>query len=321
MTATDFGPPPADYDLDAAGVTRVIARQFPELAALPVTFIGEGYDSRAFRVGDVIVRFPKRAEVLTWSHKEQALLPLIASRFAITVPRFGWFGEPDDDVMYAFAGYRAVPGTPCDFLDGTEARDPITAGRQLGQFLRALHAVPLDEAEACGVERGRAADPRQPAARARVALSLIASYATPSEFARWDEAFAAHAVGGAGTVDAIAHDRSRDCAPCLIHADLLPEHILIEPTTGQLSGVIDWADASIGDPAGDLVAAFMQPSLLDTDAALDAWSGGEAIDPATLARARLFACCVSVIESQGPHTADDARRRAELAIDVLRRLW
>ena len=275
MTDYDFGPPPADYDLVAAGVAHAIARQFPELAALPVTFLGEGYDSRAFRVGDkFIFRFPKRADVDEWSRKERALLPQIDGRFAIAVPRFEWVGEADDDVMYAFAGYRIVPGTPCDFLDGREARDAVTAGRQLGEFLRALHGVPLEIAEACDAHR--AGPPAIPplTARARVALSRLGEYASPTELARWDAILAAHVEGGAGTVDALAHDRSRDCAWCLTHADLLPEHILIDPANGRLTGVIDWADMQIGDPAGDLVAAFMQPALIDSDAALAAWSGG-----------------------------------------------
>jgi aminoglycoside phosphotransferase (APT) family kinase protein len=36
----------------------------------------------------------------------------------------------------------------------------------------------------------------------------------------------------------------------LIHADLGPEHLLVRE--GRISGVIDWTDAEIGDPALDL---------------------------------------------------------------------
>ena len=40
-----------------------------------------------------------------------------------------------------------------------------------------------------------------------------------------------------------------DFKPALLHADLLPEHLLVRD--GRLAGVIDWGDARVGDPALD----------------------------------------------------------------------
>lgn len=39
----------------------------------------------------------------------------------------------------------------------------------------------------------------------------------------------------------------------IVHGDFWHENILIEPSTGRLSGVIDWEGVTIGDPAQDLV--------------------------------------------------------------------
>jgi aminoglycoside 2''-phosphotransferase len=44
-------------------------------------------------------------------------------------------------------------------------------------------------------------------------------------------------------------------APALIHRDLGTEHILVGPD-GRLSGVVDWGDASIGDPAIDFTGLY-----------------------------------------------------------------
>jgi aminoglycoside 2''-phosphotransferase len=41
--------------------------------------------------------------------------------------------------------------------------------------------------------------------------------------------------------------------PVLIHSDLGYEHIFCDPLRGLLTGVIDWGDATIGDPALDFV--------------------------------------------------------------------
>ncbi|WP_374686883.1 phosphotransferase family protein [Promineifilum sp.] len=44
---------------------------------------------------------------------------------------------------------------------------------------------------------------------------------------------------------------SMDYEPALIHNDLAPYHLLLDPTTGRLSGVLDFGEAGWGDPAGD----------------------------------------------------------------------
>jgi aminoglycoside phosphotransferase (APT) family kinase protein len=38
-----------------------------------------------------------------------------------------------------------------------------------------------------------------------------------------------------------------------IHQDLSPEHLLVDPSTGRLTGILDWTDAIIGDAARDFV--------------------------------------------------------------------
>jgi aminoglycoside phosphotransferase (APT) family kinase protein len=40
------------------------------------------------------------------------------------------------------------------------------------------------------------------------------------------------------------------------HNDLGIEHLLVDPVTGDLAGVIDWSDAAITDPARDLALLY-----------------------------------------------------------------
>lgn len=61
---------------------------------------------------------------------------------------------------------------------------------------------------------------------------------------------------GAG-MDNLAYlvdNRSRD-RRCIVHGDVYARHLLVDDRH-RLTGVIDWGDVHVGDPALDLMAAF-----------------------------------------------------------------
>jgi aminoglycoside phosphotransferase (APT) family kinase protein len=58
-----------------------------------------------------------------------------------------------------------------------------------------------------------------------------------------------------------------------VHADLLAEHILVDPRTFTPTGIIDWGDSSAGDPAGDFVGIWMWGGDAMLEAALAAYRG------------------------------------------------
>ena len=53
-------------------------------------------------------------------------------------------------------------------------------------------------------------------------------------------------------------DTCFDFTPTLVHRDLITEHVLCDPATGHLTGVIDWGDAGIDDPAVDFAGVRRQ---------------------------------------------------------------
>jgi aminoglycoside phosphotransferase (APT) family kinase protein len=78
------------------------------------------------------------------------------------------------------------------------------------------------------------------------------------------------------------------------HHDLGIEHVLVDPATGTVTGVIDWADAAIVDPAFDfgLVLRDLGPDALD--AALTRYPSGAGV--AGLRERALFYARCSVLE-------------------------
>jgi aminoglycoside phosphotransferase (APT) family kinase protein len=212
----------------------------PELLGVSVetaTEIEGGWDYVVFEVnGAWIVRIPRRTEVEGWLRKEIRLLPAISPLLPLPVPRFEVV--VDGDEAQPFVAYRKLPGRALDAaLRGTV--DAPSLGAALGSFLAALHAFPVPRAT-----RFTRADPesqgwleQQEELRERSAREVY-PLLEPDERTRADRVFEEYF----SSVD--------DISPALVHGDLGPDHVLC--STHTVTGVIDWSDATIGDPAIDL---------------------------------------------------------------------
>ena len=84
-------------------------------------------------------------------------------------------------------------------------------------------------------------------------------------------------------------------APVFCHNDLGIEHVLVDPGTWTVTGVIDWSDAAIVDPAVDFGLLYRDLGPAAAHAAVDSYRTG-ANELVTLEeRARFYARC-SVFE-------------------------
>lgn len=222
---------------------------FPELRIERYDFAGEGWDSTALLVnGEYIFRFAKRPDVALRQAREAELLPLLADRLPLSIPRYTHVWSDPAWPGARIVGYRLIPGDQI-FADRARPEHRAEQAAQLGEFLSALHAIPLEEAQRCGVLGGDAEKRR-------------AAYRGFYEKVREDmpplfdsSAQAAIVAFWSGYLD---DDACFTFASTLTHRDLNTEHILHDPTTGKLTGVIDWGDASIDDPALDFVAVWTQ---------------------------------------------------------------
>jgi aminoglycoside phosphotransferase (APT) family kinase protein len=188
-----------------------------------VTITDNGWDSRAWLDGTWLHREPRRHEVRPRLLAEARLLPWLAPQLPLPVP----IPEPTE---YGVRHLLLV-GDP---LEGDPPEEASTAlGRELGSFLQALHAVDPAEAVAHG-----AVDAATAAAEKAVFLDEVRARVLPllPEAAQPAAADLLRRVGGVRT--------------SLVHADIGPEHLLVR--NGRISGIIDWTDAEIGDPALDL---------------------------------------------------------------------
>lgn len=233
--------------IDADTVRALLRAQFPRFAEAPLAFLHEGWDSRAFEVGEAggewIFRFPKRESVHARLATEIALLPPLAPRLPLPVPKFQFLGRPSPEFPYRFVGYRKLVGAIAMLVDPDEL-DAGAVGRQLGRFLAALHAFPLEQAERLGV-RADTTYRDLPGLRVEAAARLDAPAvreALGEETARRAAELLALPPGFTGAVR-------------LVHNDLAGEHIILS-SPAEVSGVIDWGDVMLGDPAVDLAGLY-----------------------------------------------------------------
>jgi len=190
--------------------------------------------------GEHIVRFPRHDDVAAAARRELALLPELTVDLSYAVPNPTQVGVRRERPFFA---YPRIPGRPLHADDAS----PATFER-LREALGELHTFPVDRA----AELVGAGSPEGAWRRHYDRLwPIIEQHALPViEPSVADEvrvAFSAFVE----RIDTLPH--------CLVHNDLGLEHLLVDPSTNDLTGMIDFEDATIGDPAIDVVplrAAF-----------------------------------------------------------------
>lgn len=242
-------------------VTEVLAEHLPSYRADRVVLLGEGQDNVAYEVnGELIVRFAKAPDPVE-TDREVRLLAKVAEISPIPVP------TPVFSVAEAGClAYAKVPGTTLMWAPGPPAAE---IGAVLGAYLAVLHAVPVEQvADVVGVDD----DP--PAQWLAEAAELYAPDTVPSVHCGPIEDFLA-------TPPPPAHS-----GQVFSHNDLGAEHVLVDPREWTVTGVIDWTDAALVDPAYDLGLLYRDLGPAALDAALAAYGTGSPRD-----RAVFYARC------------------------------
>jgi aminoglycoside 2''-phosphotransferase len=222
---------------------------FPALRVERYAPLGEGWDSVALLVNDrTVFRLAKRPDAAVRQAREAELLPLLADRLPLPIPRYTHRGTDPAWPGLRIVGYQFIPGQPL-LTARASPEQCATQAAQLGEFVRALHAVPVAEARRHGALGGDAADRRDAyrrffaTVRANM-LTLFDARERAAIVAFWSRY--------------LDDDACFAFTPTLVHRDLVAEHVLVDTATGHLTGVIDWGDAGIDDPAVDFAGVWRQ---------------------------------------------------------------
>jgi aminoglycoside phosphotransferase (APT) family kinase protein len=168
-------------------------------------------------------RSPRRADVVPQVRREVAVMPWLAPQLPLPVPVPRVVSEDPLVVRHAY-----VSGVPCP---GASAAH----GRAVGEFLLALHAVDPAAAVDQGARDAAASFAAAQEVRDRMQEDVLPLL--PSRVRAQGEAL-------------LRRMSVPPPAPRLVHGDLGPTHVLV--VGDRVSGIIDWGDCCVGDPALDL---------------------------------------------------------------------
>jgi aminoglycoside phosphotransferase (APT) family kinase protein len=206
-----------------------LERRWPELAVETFEPLPGGWDCFTFLVNEEwVFQFPRLAGSEERLRKQMTLLPELEREVSSAIPVPG-YTSTDPICM----GYRRIEGEP---MSGDV--DGIWPER-LGRFLYDLHLTPP---EFVGMRSGSAAGVREDLRRE---VDALCEHVLPLLGA----GERAKAVRTLSTF--LDDDDNFRFATCLTHGDIGPGHVLVT-SSGDLAGVIDWGDASVGDPVFDL---------------------------------------------------------------------
>ena len=240
----------AEHALDADQARRLLAAQFPQLALDSVEPLGFGFDNTVFLVdGEWALRFPRREIAVPLMVRELGLLPGLAPRLPLAVPVPQLLGRPAGDYPWPFWGGRLVPGWSSPTPDCPTMTARRSAPRSGGSSQPCTgRAVARDLGGGLPHDPMLRATPCSRGPMARDFLDRLAGHGSWQPGSATDRAVD-EVIAAADPLGPPAGE------PVVVHGDLHLRHLLVG-ADGTATGVIDWGDSCLADPALDLSVAF-----------------------------------------------------------------
>jgi len=187
-----------------------------------------------------VFRFPKYESELETASKEFHILKVLQHHVSLPLPYPEYAKLDTDNYKEAYMGYRLIPGKPLFRQSFIQIEDHEKLALQLGTFLRELHNVPQSAYISLGLEEKDSRNSwldfynevktnlyplMRGDSQQKLSLMFESFLDTPSNF---------------------------NFAPTLIHGDFGPTNIL--HNGGNISGILDFSEVSVDDPAIDIAA-------------------------------------------------------------------
>ena len=226
-------------DLDHPRAAKLLSGHIPDADGANLEPFGSGDFCIAFRSGNRVFRMARHAAAAAALRRETCVLSVIAGRLPLSVPRLT-YRTPRDCTPFTI--HQEIVGEVLtrEIWENMPTHTLKKAAAELADFLKVLHSIPVMSLH-CGLTQLDAAiaadNLRKTGGRTLYEfLEPDARYKLDETLREWS--LLSQPAGG---------------RPALLHCDIGPGHVFYDPEAGKLTGVIDFGDVAIGDPARDFI--------------------------------------------------------------------
>ncbi|MFA5961658.1 MAG: aminoglycoside phosphotransferase family protein [Parcubacteria group bacterium] len=219
---------------------KVIKENFPEVSFSRAELITKGWDNNVILLDDNFVfRFPKRVGYDLRFRSELKLLKYLETKLNLPIPHYAYVAE-----NIPCGGYVKIPGIEMqpEIFNQLEEKQIEQIAKQLGNFLSILHQTPIDFVKEYGFGEARSSywwNKEQLGDTLQKLKELVFPRLEKEEISWIEHQIEQYSATSAGFENVV------------IHSNIKPEHIFIDPVKKSLTGVIDFSDVEIADPALD----------------------------------------------------------------------
>lgn len=221
-------------------ILTIVNKRFPNIDNNKIQVFDDGWDYVVIVVNsELAFRFPRREDYAKTLPIEVNFLELFVDKSPVRVPKMT--NQKDETTGISYVSYRFIPGVQfTKSISSTFSKDELLAvAKQLGTFLAVIHSFPVEEAKQLGIQQIDSFDSWQK--RLTKIKKEVFPHIDENE-QKWI------IVLFENFLETIAKTPIKSV---LTHSDIMPEHIIVDPKTHTLSGIIDFGDILIADPAHD----------------------------------------------------------------------
>ena len=209
------------------------------------TKLGEGWMSEVFEINEEwAFRFAKNQKCSQDLEKEIRFLPHLHTAISLNIPEFKFNGKQENGLN--FVGYKMLPGVLLEedsiltFSENEKQRLIVS----LTKFMKEMQSISTNLARSKNV----------PIINLKAVFTELYEEVIEKVFPLIDKDTRQYL---SMRFDAYLNNEDyHSYTPMLIHGDLSPDHFLIDSTTRNLTGIIDFGDMAICDPDYEYLYIF-----------------------------------------------------------------
>ncbi|MHA2248012.1 MAG: phosphotransferase family protein [Candidatus Hodarchaeales archaeon] len=235
--------------ISLSDVMRLLRTCFPNIREQEVKFHYHG-SYNVFEVkGEYMFRFPDKVffgqNGFNLIQREIKLLDLIRKNISLRIPNPTYVSS---DPKKPFVGYKKINGVSLSrCFDKTAKNDQKSIAIQLGKFLSELHSREVYHKICTTWKSEQDFNSSQYQCYWQNYFGKVQEYAYPllnAEQKKWTS----HIF-----LEFLDEKDNFDFVPSVVHRDFDTSNVLVDPSTFEVTGIIDFEETGVYDPAGDFI--------------------------------------------------------------------